>query len=148
MKKFALTTATGEVAHIIEPSDENALTDGQIVDEYLVVEVPFEEDATELLTVKVYNRESKSWANRAPKPSPVHYWDGKWVLDTEMLQKEIRAKRNYLLSKTDWTQVPDAPVTEQQKESWRKYRQQLRDLPDAHINVTSLKEVVWPEQPK
>lgn len=148
MKKFAYITQFGEVAHIIEPSDDNALTDGQMVGEYLVVEVPFDSDATELLTTKVYNADSGKWSNRAPKPSPAHYWNGEWVLDIEKLQKELRSKRNMLLAKTDWTQVADVPISEQQKILWREYRQALRDLPDTYANITSLEEVVWPTPPQ
>lgn len=31
---------------------------------------------------------------------------------------------------SDWTQLADSPLTVEQKEQWRLYRQQLRDLPD------------------
>lgn len=53
----------------------------------------------------------------------------------------VRAYRDSLLTKTDWTQVSDAPVN---KEAWATYRQALRDI--------SLQEgfpwdVTWPEQP-
>lgn len=147
MKKFAYVTQFGEVAHIIEPSDDNALTDGQMVDEYLVVEVPFESDATELLTTKVYNADSGKWSNRAPKPSPAHYWNGSWVLDTDMIQKELRIRRTLLLSKSDWTQAADSPLSEQEKQAWREYRQALRDLPNDYADIKSLDEVQFPQQP-
>jgi hypothetical protein len=39
---------------------------------------------------------------------------------------QVRLWRNVELSKTDWTQVSDAPVD---AEAWATYRQQLRDLP-------------------
>lgn len=147
MKKFAYVTQFGEVAHIIEPSDDNALTDGQMVDEYLVVEVPFESDATELLTTKVYNADSGKWSNRAPKPSPAHYWNGSWVLDTDMIQKELRIRRTLLLSKSDWTQAADSPLSESDKLAWREYRQALRDLPNNYSEIQSLDEVEFPQQP-
>jgi len=54
---------------------------------------------------------------------------------------ELREQRNLLLSKTDWTQVPDAPVD---KQAWATYRQELRDLPD---NTQDPREVVWPTPP-
>ena len=148
MKKFAYVSNTGEVAHVIEPADDNAIANGQIVDGFLVVEVPFDSDTTELLMTKVYNADEARWYNRAPKPSPAHYWNGEWVLDIEKLQKELRSKRNMLLAKTDWTQVADVPISEQQKILWRDYRQALRDLPDAYANITSLEEVVWPTPPQ
>jgi len=39
----------------------------------------------------------------------------------------VRAKRNELLTATDWTQLADAPVD---KAAWAAYRQALRDLPE------------------
>lgn len=56
----------------------------------------------------------------------------------------LRKNRNILIERSDWTQLPDAPLTTEQKAAWATYRQQLRDLttqegfPD---NVT------WPTAP-
>jgi hypothetical protein len=147
MKKFAYVTNKGEVAHIIEPATDGALQDGQVAGEYLVVEVPYETDTKELLTTKVYDDASKVWSDRAPKPSNAHYWDGEWKLDVAKLQKEIRTKRSFLLAKTDWTQVADAPISEQSKQDWRVYRQALRDLPQTYANIISIDEVQWPTPP-
>jgi hypothetical protein len=38
--------------------------------------------------------------------------------------------RNAKLAESDWTQLPDAPLTEAQREAWQVYRQALRDLPE------------------
>jgi hypothetical protein len=48
-------------------------------------------------------------------------------LDAEKTQKanEVRAKRNMLLTQSDWTQLADAPVD---KAAWATYRQELRDI--------------------
>ena len=54
---------------------------------------------------------------------------------------KLRKKRLRLLNKTDWTQVPDAPVD---AAAWAVYRQQLRDLP---ANTTDPRNVEWPEPP-
>ena len=40
--------------------------------------------------------------------------------------EQIRLWRNAELSKTDWTQLPDAPVD---TATWANYRQALRNLP-------------------
>lgn len=61
--------------------------------------------------------------------------------DIELAAKAVRAKRNYLLTASDWTQVADAPVD---KSAWAAYRQQMRDIPAQNgfpLNV------VWPEKP-
>ena len=45
--------------------------------------------------------------------------------DDQKLQ-QVRNWRNSQLARTDWTQLPDAPVD---AAAWATYRQQLRDLP-------------------
>jgi len=57
---------------------------------------------------------------------------------------ELRSLRNQKLTQSDWTQVSDAPFTEEQKISWQSYRQALRDLPE---NTEDPKNPVWPVAP-
>ena len=45
----------------------------------------------------------------------------------EILQKRVRDLRNDYLSKYDFTQLPDAPFSEEEKEKYAEYRQYLRD---------------------
>jgi hypothetical protein len=66
--------------------------------------------------------------------------------------QELRFLRDERLSYTDWTQVSDAPLTESEKNAWRIYRQELRDLPE---NITDPKPLVldpehesWPIPPQ
>lgn len=42
----------------------------------------------------------------------------------------LRAERDRLLAASDWTQLPDAPLADEQRTAWRDYRQALRDLPE------------------
>ena len=82
--------------------------------------------------------------------------DGKWVLTKTVVAltaeqiadrdaakaKEVRAERNALLTSSDWTQVPDAPVDQA---AWRTYRQALRDVtaqPSFPYDIT------WPTKPE
>jgi hypothetical protein len=65
--------------------------------------------------------------------------------------EELRFLRDERLFDTDWTQLSDAPLTEEQKNDWSIYRQQLRDLPE---NITDPKPLVldsghesWPISP-
>jgi hypothetical protein len=52
----------------------------------------------------------------------------------------IRAERDMLLEKTDWTQLSDTPLSTSQVLSYKTYRQKLRDitLQDDPFNIT------WP----
>jgi hypothetical protein len=58
---------------------------------------------------------------------------------------ELRTLRDQRLTESDWTQVADAPLTEEQKIAWQSYRQALRDLPE---NITDPKPLVlYPNHP-
>lgn len=64
------------------------------------------------------------------------------VLTTEQLAAEIRRKRAYLLSQTDWTQLSDKPQA--LKDQWAPYRQALCDIPQQEGFPLA---VVWPTIP-
>lgn len=56
----------------------------------------------------------------------------------------IRDKRSEILYKSDWTQIPGGPLTDEQKAAWSTYRQQLRDLV---IDGSCPLDFVWPTPP-
>ena len=58
---------------------------------------------------------------------------------------EIRNKRNTLLRESDWTQMPDSPLTNEKKTEWLTYRNNLRSLPQTFSNPD---EVIWPNVPE
>ena len=65
--------------------------------------------------------------------------------------EELRVLRNQRLSDCDWTQMSDVSFTEEQKISWKNYRQLLRNLPES---ITDPKQLVvnptdsnWPIKP-
>lgn len=64
----------------------------------------------------------------------------------ERAANNVRNTRDNLLSKSDWTQIPDSPFTEEQKTAWAAYRQSLRDLTQ-HENFPHLSELDWPTEP-
>ena len=51
-------------------------------------------------------------------------------MEYKELADAIRGKRNAMLSETDWTQITDAPLSEDKIEKYRIYRQALRDMPE------------------
>ncbi|MGE5552816.1 MAG: tail fiber assembly protein [Betaproteobacteria bacterium] len=53
----------------------------------------------------------------------------------------LRAERDARLAACDWTQLPDVPLTPEQKAAWAAYRQALRDLPET---TTDPFNPVWP----
>lgn len=82
-------------------------------------------------------------------------WMWKWSI-TEMSDDEkklkdaeqanfVRNSRNVLIFKSDWTQLTDAPLTNEQKNLWAIYRQSLRDIPQQSGFPW---EVEWPQKPE
>jgi hypothetical protein len=56
----------------------------------------------------------------------------------------IQQYRNELLTRCDWTQMPDVVLTFTEKQLWQDYRQALRDIPQT---FTSPDDVVFPSVP-
>lgn len=54
----------------------------------------------------------------------------------EQKLEQVRLWRNDELIFTDWTILPDSPLSEADKTSWTTYRQELRDLP-ATIDISN-----------
>ena len=57
-----------------------------------------------------------------------------------------RTTRDKLLADTDWTQMNDSPLTNEQKTAWATYRQELRDLTDLDA-WPNLADEDWPVEP-
>lgn len=56
---------------------------------------------------------------------------GSWVqfpVETEKAWDIIREQRTARLSATDWTQLSDSPLSEEEKNAYVDYRQKLRDI--------------------
>ena len=51
----------------------------------------------------------------------------------------VRRIRNSRLTATDWTQLPDSPLTAEKKAEWSVYRQALRDI----TTQENPREIVW-----
>jgi len=74
--------------------------------------------------------------------------NGAWVehkaleaLPLDIAQKNIRDRRNELLTECDWTQLADATVNSL---AWANYRQSLRDIPSQEGFPYN---VIWPTKP-
>ena len=80
----------------------------------------------------------KLWATYASLPSQEE--------QDEMAASINRAKRNQLLADSDWTQMPDSPLTDEAKTAWATYRTALRDL-TTHTNWPNLEDTDWPTEP-
>lgn len=72
--------------------------------------------------------------------------DAKDSLSSDNMAEMNRSLRDSLLTQSDWTQIPDSPLTDAQKTSWATYRTNLRNLPD-HANWPNLSDSDWPTKP-
>jgi hypothetical protein len=75
-------------------------------------------------------------------------------IEIEKLRKEeAREKRNKLLIESDWTTLSDVPLSDEKKNEWKKYRQQLRDIIDNmgitidNYNSFHINDILWPIKP-
>ena len=57
-----------------------------------------------------------------------------------------RVHRDGLLAASDWTDLPNAPLTAEKAAEWQTYRQELRDYPAQSDRVSTLPE--WPTPPE
>lgn len=48
----------------------------------------------------------------------------------------LRQWRDMRLTETDWMENPSVPMTEHERDAWKAYRQQLRDLPGCGCSIS------------
>lgn len=95
-------------------------------------------------------------AHDAGKPLPIPQVLEEWVVEPlteeelagirEHRMRDVRSARNYELLRSDRMMLLDSPAADDAKllAAWKKYRQQLRDLP---AKVEDPAEVKWPKAP-
>ena len=59
----------------------------------------------------------------------------------------LRGRRNYLLQECDWTDLPNADLTDEKKSEWQIYRTNLRDITNGLTTIEEVKAVVFPTKP-
>lgn len=57
----------------------------------------------------------------------------------QLVRRIRKMERNARLTASDWSQLPDAPLTETKRQEWTTYRQALRDL--------DMTTATWPDEP-
>ena len=104
----------------------------------------FEEDIDARVTVGGVLKRYFIIGSEPEKPAPI---EPPPVPEPTQEEKEITARneRNLRLTFTDWTQLPDAPLTAEQKAAYAVYRQALRDVPE---QAGFPEAIEWPEEPQ
>ena len=78
----------------------------------------------------------KDWSTEPPAPTK------------EELFVQLRSMRAGKLAASDWTVLPDAPLSADEQMAWKVYRQQLRDLPAQPGAPWTSDTIPWPVEPK
>jgi hypothetical protein len=137
------------------------LTQGEVRKEFPSISLPAVWDASVCDAIGVDTVETIP----APVVTPyqivsengVEQVDGKWVIKWEVRNctpaeienikanewDSVRTERNQRLSDSDWTQLPDAPLSNIKMAEWATYRQALRDI----TTQSDPFNIVWPGEP-
>lgn len=125
------------VSHVFTPGDVEPLGFGM----YEFTQVPTPDYPFKAVEVTPVKREDGIYYQT---------WDIVELTSDEKLQatinraETIRGERDYRLFRSDWTQMPDVQLNDEQKAAWLVYRQYLRDVPDQSGFPWN---VIWPAQP-
>jgi hypothetical protein len=65
----------------------------------------------------------------------------------EQSLNDLRQDRNKLLLECDWTDLPNAVLSDEKKTEWQTYRTNLRDITNGLTTVEQVKTVVFPTKP-
>lgn len=85
-----------------------------------------------------------NWLSDMPKPSAVQVAAKQAEFEAAAPWDAVRVERAHLLRDSDWTQMPDSPLTAEGQQAWAVYRQALRDIPQDYATPD---DVVWPTAP-
>lgn len=132
---------------IIDPATGQVQYTGQCADaDFDLQRRPFA-----LLVEGHYPRDRFYWDGQQmvtfpPRPSSLHVWNfsaKRWERSAELADQLARKRQRQLLAASNETQLMDVPAAT--RDSWKVYRQQLRDVPAQPGYPFS---ITWPEPPQ
>lgn len=135
MKNFIVYTENGQITKTGQCADNDFYLQGKNVIEGIA------DDSTQYI-------ENKQIVNMPTKPEGAAYFNydtKQWVLDYPTQKAIVKRQRDTLLYESDWTQIPNNPLTLAKQEEWAVYRQQLRDITQQSGYPFN---VIWPTQPE
>ena len=71
----------------------------------------------------------------------------KTTTQTPISAETLRGQRKTKLKNSDWTVMPDTPLSDSKKAEWVTYRQALRDITDGVDTEEKALAVTWPTAP-
>ena len=70
------------------------------------------------------------------------------AVEFDMAMEDLRAKRNKDLQDSDWTQLSDNTLTNDQRQAYMRYRTELRNITDGLTTVEQVNNIDYPDKPK
>ena len=105
-----------------------------------------------MIIFKIYNPDEISisyydeFGNEYPSPP-----DGSEVIEAPYTLPQamdaLRLERDNKLMASDWTQLPDVPLSSPVVMQWRVYRQELRNFPEL-VEIAGWRYANWPDPPQ
>lgn len=138
MKSFIVYAPNGKIEKTGSCLDVDFYS--QNIEGYSIIE-----GQADQLTQYIENLAIKNMPQKPDENSVFDFDTKQWVENFDALIAQILSKRNLLLLQSDWTQLPNNPLTSEKQQSWATYRQLLRDIPQQSGYPLN---VVWPQQPE
>ena len=117
---------------------DDGMTEDQIKERVIQSLPKYRWETAEITAAKnLVNHSAAATFQPAPEPEAPVY--------PQLTPEEIaRGQRNQKLSASDWTVLPDAPLSDLKKSEYLVYRQALRDVPEQSGFPDS---ITWPTKP-
>ena len=126
---------TGQILRIVQTNDiQSQLQDGEI---YL-------DGSIDDLNYYIANGQAVAIPVQPDQYSVFDFETKQWVQQENLAIADVLRKRQRILYASDWTQIPNGPLTVEQQQAWAEYRQQLRDITTQSGYPFN---VVWPTPP-
>lgn len=149
MEYLQVKNTTGEVEVVMYTTEGQPEPEIGVQPTVTILPVPSGSDALDYLHNKYYSFNDQVWRDKPQKPNQFYDYDENFnvLFNVVRFEETLRKIRNGKLAASDWTQMPDSPLNEEQKGAWATYRQQLRDITEHLSGVTDLEQVPWPTEP-
>ena len=145
MIKVALVKNNGEVAYTVSPAVDDMYLDGEVYNGCTARHISHTVIDAEVIATWYWDG---VWKTREANTDGHMRWvDNAWEFNHEAFWLTVKQDRDMRLMQSDWTQIPDSPLTTAKRAEWATYRQALRDIPEDYSSATSLDDVVWPTKP-
>jgi hypothetical protein len=126
---------TGQILRVVQTNN----IESQLQEDELYINGSVDDSA-----FYIENGEAVEIPSKPDQYSVFDFTTKQWVQDETMAVSDVSSKRQRLLYASDWTQLPNGPLTTVQQAAWATYRQELRDIPSQSGYPFN---VVWPVAP-